>query len=51
MLVVVLSQVLVFQKIQKTVEVPQMQFIDKVIDVPMQRQAQSIDKLVDVPEV
>ena len=28
-----------------------MQFIDKVIDVPMQRQAQPIDKVVDVPEV
>ena len=38
-------------KMQKTMEVPQMQFIDKVIDVPMQRQAQPIDKVVDVPEV
>ena len=28
-----------------------MQFIDKVIDVPTQRQAQPIDKVVDVPEV
>ena len=36
---------------QKTVEVPQMQFIDKVIAVPMQSQAQPIDKVVDVPEV
>ena len=39
------------QKMQKTMEVPQMQFIDKVIDVPMQRLAQPIDKVVDVPEV
>ena len=48
--VVVLSQVPVIQKMQKTVEVPQMQFIDKVIDA-MQRLAQPIDKVVDVPEV
>ena len=49
--VVVQSQVPVIQKMQKTAEVPQVQFIDKVIDVPMQRQAQPIDKVVDVPEV
>ena len=28
-----------------------MQFIDKVIAVPMQSQSQPIDKVVDVPEV
>ena len=28
-----------------------MQFMDKVIDVVLQRQAQPIDKVVDVPEV
>ena len=28
-----------------------MQFIDKIIAVPMQSQAQPIDKVVDVPEV
>ena len=39
------------QEMQKTVEVPQMHFIDKAIDVPMLRQAQPIDKVVDVPEV
>ena len=39
------------QESQKTVEVPQMQFIDKVLDVPMQRQSQPIDKVIDVPEV
>ena len=49
--VVVQSQVPVIQKMQKTVEVLQVQFIDKVINVPMQRQAQPIDKVVDVPEV
>ena len=49
--VVVQSQVPVIQKMQKTVEVPQVQFTDKVIDVPMHRQAQPIDQVVDVPEV
>ena len=49
--VVVQSQVPVVQKMQKPVEVPQVHFIDKVNDVPMQRQVQPIDKVVDVPEV
>ena len=49
--VVVQSHLPVIQKIQITLEVPQEQFVDKVIDVPMQRQAQPIDKVVDVPEV
>ena len=51
MLVVVQSHLLVIQKMQITVEVLRVPFIDKVIDVPMQRQAQPIDKVVDVPEV
>ena len=48
MLLVVQSQVLVMQT---HVEVPQVQFIDKIIDVTIHKQTKFIDKVVDVPVV
>ena len=49
-------QVRVIQKMQKTVEVRQVQFIDKVVDVPVAWPTpvplvQYIDRIVDVPVV
>ena len=36
------------RKVQKTVEVPQIQYVDKVVDMPV-IQTQYVDKFVDVP--
>merc|ERR1712066_778885 len=49
-------QVPSIQKIQKTVEVPQVQYVDRIVDVPVvkQRQVPAIQKLqktVEVPQV
>ena len=54
--VVVQRQVSIVQKVQKTVAVPQTQFIDKVVDVPahMRRQVpamQVVQKNVEVPQI
>ena len=48
------KQVPAIQKVQKTVEVPQVQYIDKVVDVQKTvkvPQVQFLDKVVDIPNV
>merc|ERR1712209_380195 len=49
-------QVPTVQTVQKTVEVPQLQFIDKVVDIPVvaQRQipmVQTVEKTVEIPQL
>merc|ERR1711916_74501 len=44
------------QTVQKTVEVPQLQFIDKVVDIPVEAQrqipmVQTVQKTIEIPQL
>merc|ERR1711945_75660 len=54
--VVAQRQIPMVQTVQKTIEIPQMQYIDKVVDVPVVQvmqvpQVQVVEKTVEIPEI
>merc|ERR1712107_706044 len=54
--VVAQRQIPMVQTVQKTIEIPQLQYIDKVVDVPVVQvvqvpRLQVVEKIVEVPEI